>query len=170
MAHTPLAEPAVRPAAPADIDAILTLQATAPECAQWPRSAYAAIFSAPPDAPLRRGIFCAWAGEKLAGFAVASALHAAQTCTCELENMAVATGQRRQGVGRALVAAVQAWSLQQQAACVQLEVRASNQAAIQLYGRQGFVAVGRRPGYYSQPADDALQMTWIPADGAPFSC
>ena len=37
-----------------------------------------------------------------------------------------------------------------------LEVRESNQAAIELYRSLGFVAVGTRRNYYSQPLEDAL--------------
>jgi ribosomal-protein-alanine N-acetyltransferase len=39
-----------------------------------------------------------------------------------------------------------------------LEVRETNQAAITLYQQAGFVVVGRRPGYYCDPAEAALQM------------
>jgi [ribosomal protein S18]-alanine N-acetyltransferase len=37
-----------------------------------------------------------------------------------------------------------------------LEVRASNDAALVLYHRHGFNAVGVRPAYYSAPIEDAL--------------
>ena len=37
-----------------------------------------------------------------------------------------------------------------------LEVRESNQPAIELYRSLGFVAVGTRRNYYSQPQEDAL--------------
>ena len=39
-----------------------------------------------------------------------------------------------------------------------LNVRESNQAAINLYTRFGFVEVGRRKKYYRLPAEDALTM------------
>ena len=37
-----------------------------------------------------------------------------------------------------------------------LEVRASNEAALALYRRFGFVPEGVRKGYYSKPIEDAL--------------
>jgi ribosomal-protein-alanine N-acetyltransferase len=41
-----------------------------------------------------------------------------------------------------------------------LEVRASNAAAIALYEKHGFAAVGRRRGYYDAPVEDAAVMRW----------
>ena len=43
-----------------------------------------------------------------------------------------------------------------------LEVRASNYPAISLYEKLGFIQVGRRPGYYRSPREDALilQKEW----------
>ena len=40
-----------------------------------------------------------------------------------------------------------------------LEVRASNDPAIALYEKHGFVEVGRRRGYYEKPKEDAILMT-----------
>jgi ribosomal-protein-alanine N-acetyltransferase len=37
-----------------------------------------------------------------------------------------------------------------------LEVRESNSAAITLYGKLGFISVGKRPAYYSETGEDAL--------------
>ena len=37
-----------------------------------------------------------------------------------------------------------------------LEVRASNTPALQLYERMGFAVRGKRPGYYTNPSEDAL--------------
>lgn len=42
-----------------------------------------------------------------------------------------------------------------------LEVRRSNQAAIAMYERFGFQAVGVRRGYYEQPTEDAVLMEWV---------
>jgi ribosomal-protein-alanine N-acetyltransferase len=39
-----------------------------------------------------------------------------------------------------------------------LEVRPSNEAALRLYRSAGFEEVLRRPGYYREPAEDALVM------------
>ncbi len=44
-----------------------------------------------------------------------------------------------------------------------LEVRVSNKAARALYERCGFVSEGRRPGYYSDPKEDA-EIYWIRGD------
>jgi ribosomal-protein-alanine N-acetyltransferase len=39
-----------------------------------------------------------------------------------------------------------------------LEVRASNAAAIRLYARAGFLEIGHRRAYYISPEDDAVLM------------
>jgi ribosomal-protein-alanine N-acetyltransferase len=48
---------------------------------------------------------------------------------------------------------------------VDLEVRASNEAALGLYCALGFYETGRRPQYYVTPGgrEDAILMTWTPA-------
>ena len=76
----------------------------------------------------------------------------------ELESVAVDLRARRGGVGRALCGAVMDWCRRQGAAAVELEVRAASGGAIDLYRGLGFVAVGRRAGYYSGPLDDAVLM------------
>ena len=40
-----------------------------------------------------------------------------------------------------------------------LEVRSGNAPAIALYSSLGFATVGKRPGYYLRPPEDALIMT-----------
>jgi ribosomal-protein-alanine N-acetyltransferase len=46
---------------------------------------------------------------------------------------------------------------------ITLEVRPTNQAAIQLYQRLGFQSAGRRPRYYQDNGEDALIMWRTPA-------
>jgi ribosomal-protein-alanine N-acetyltransferase len=77
----------------------------------------------------------------------------------ELGGLAVTPEARRRGIGRTLVKAV----LEDARSCgirlVFLEVRESNAAARRLYERAGFETVGRRPGYYVSPVEDALVMS-----------
>ena len=76
-----------------------------------------------------------------------------------IANVAVAPGARRQGVGRALIAALLERAAELELAFVTLEVRPSNAAAIALYSGLGFEPVGRRKNYYENPSEDALLMT-----------
>lgn len=76
----------------------------------------------------------------------------------ELANIAVATGWRRRGVGRRLVDSVRQAACELGARRLYLEVRASNLAAQSFYAGLGFEVVGRRPGYYARPREDALVM------------
>jgi [ribosomal protein S18]-alanine N-acetyltransferase len=62
--------------------------------------------------------------------------------------LVVDAGQRRQGIGAALLAGLVGWTGRAGAPRITLEVRAGNAAARALYSRAGFVECGRRPGYY----------------------
>ncbi len=75
-------------------------------------------------------------------------------------NIAVAPEARRQGIGRALVQQLIQAGKAVGLAFLTLEVRAGNEAAIALYAQAGFVPVGRRPGYYTAPREDAVLMTF----------
>jgi len=79
--------------------------------------------------------------------------------TCELRRIAVIPSARGRGLGRDLLASVIAHARAAGGVRVELEVAANNLAAIALYRRAGFVEVGRRPRYYSDPLADALLMT-----------
>lgn len=74
----------------------------------------------------------------------------------DVMNVAVDPAYRRNGVGEKLVNALIDRLRGNGVHCLTLEVRASNDAAIRLYDKLGFVQVGRRPGYYSIPREDAL--------------
>ncbi len=73
----------------------------------------------------------------------------------EILTLAVAPAVRRQGVGRALLAAAQAHAAEAGATAMFLEVATRNAAAIALYQSLGFRQVGRRSAYYTS-GDDAL--------------
>jgi ribosomal-protein-alanine N-acetyltransferase len=71
-------------------------------------------------------------------------------------NLAVRPDRRRQGLGRFLLGAMLRRAANAGARRALLEVRASNRAARALYAQSGFVLIGERKAYYSDPPDDAL--------------
>lgn len=96
--------------------------------------------------------FVALSGERVIGYI------GSQTVMDEADmmNLAVSPDFRRQGVGIKLIEILVDRLKSKGVRCLTLEVRASNETAISLYGKLGFVQVGRRPGYYSKPKEDAL--------------
>lgn len=73
-----------------------------------------------------------------------------------LTNLAVDPALRRAGIGIALMEALLE-SLPERAR-ITLEVRPSNESAIALYRRFGFLVAGRRRHYYADTGEDALVM------------
>lgn len=76
-----------------------------------------------------------------------------------IDNIAVRPDCRRRGVAAQLLEVFLNFARGNRLAFLTLEVRASNYAAIALYGSRGFRAVGRRKNYYENPTEDALIMT-----------
>ena len=74
----------------------------------------------------------------------------------DMMNVAVAPEYRRQGIAEQLVLRLVAALQARGNHSLALEVRASNDAAISLYEKLGFVQVGLRPNYYRNPKEDAL--------------
>lgn len=74
----------------------------------------------------------------------------------DMMNVAVHPDYRRQGVGEALVNGLVEALKEKESRCLTLEVRASNEPAIALYGKLGFAQIGRRKNYYRNPREDAL--------------
>ena len=103
-------------------------------------------------------IFAAVCGEKALGYI------SAQKILDELEvfNVAVSPDARRQHIGQRLLeellGAAQALKETEELIRISLEVRFSNDPAIALYQKFGFVEVGRRKNYYEKPREDAVLM------------
>jgi ribosomal-protein-alanine N-acetyltransferase len=76
----------------------------------------------------------------------------------EILTVGVVPAARRQGLARRMLAALYAEARRRGAVEMFLEVRVDNAAAITLYEREGFVEVGRRPGYYDRGRVDAVVM------------
>lgn len=70
--------------------------------------------------------------------------------------LAIDPAHRRQGLGQVLLYALLISARHRGMEWATLEVRVSNRAAISLYQRFGFEAVGERPGYYQNPSENAL--------------
>lgn len=73
-------------------------------------------------------------------------------------NVAVAPEHRRKGIARILMTETEQRAHQANAALMTLEVRRSNQAALDLYREFDYRAVGVRPNYYVDEGEDAIVM------------
>jgi ribosomal-protein-alanine N-acetyltransferase len=73
-------------------------------------------------------------------------------------NLATHPSARRQGIARLLMDQSIERGRQNGASLVTLEVRRSNQAALDLYKQLGFRPVGIRPNYYVDEGEDAVVM------------
>ena len=71
----------------------------------------------------------------------------------DMLNLAVLPEYRGRGIAKRLCRGLMG---NLPAHCLTLEVRVSNEPAIRLYDRLGFVQVGRRKNYYQKPKEDAL--------------
>ena len=99
-------------------------------------------------------IFVADDGGKVVG-------HIITFCVCgetEIVSLAVAPGQRRRGVGGKLLDTLIRDDTESGAEMFFLEVRVSNDAAINLYTSRGFETQGVRKNFYSKPTEDGYLM------------
>ena len=91
-------------------------------------------------------------GERLAGYVGSQSVMG----WADMMNLAVHPDYRCRGIASQLIATLIEHLKNAQVTCLTLEVRASNNPAIALYEKHGFAEVGRRPGYYCNPREDAL--------------
>lgn len=74
-------------------------------------------------------------------------------------NVGVRREFRRRGAADRLLEALDRCAAELGLSFLTLEVRAGNAPAISLYEKHGYVRVGLRPAYYSNPKEDAVLMT-----------
>ena len=145
----------VRPMREEDLDEVVLVAASLRQAPYWPRETYKAALN--PNATPRRIALAVEIDGKAVGLAVASLIPP----QAELETIAVDTHYQRCGLARGLFAELAGRLRLAGVTEVILEVRASNQPALGLYQRLGFVQTGRRPGYYMnppEPPEDAVLM------------
>lgn len=75
-----------------------------------------------------------------------------------ITNIAVTEEERGKGTGRRLTEALLSYLSNLGAAYATLEVRVSNERAINLYKSLGFISVGKRKKYYEDNGEDAYIM------------
>jgi ribosomal-protein-alanine N-acetyltransferase len=123
-----------------DLAAITAIQRASPEAAQWN-----------PEDYLGYDCLVAICNGTIAGFLVSRTLAPGER---EILNLAVDPEWRRKGVAKRLISD----STLLVNGTVYLEVRASNQSALNFYNYLGFQEVARRPRYYSDPLETAIVM------------
>ena len=129
----------IRAARAQDLDAIDAIQRASPEASQWAPANY-----------LQYSCLIA-EDDDIVGFIVTRETAAGEY---EILNLAVSPGARRRGIGQTLLQYI----LQTRPATWFLEVRESNFAALQLYEKQGFVALSKRVSYYPDSRESAIVM------------
>lgn len=136
---------------PADVDAVAALARTV-----WQATYPALISQAQIDAMLADRYaaarmraqlddpahtwYVAWQGDIAAGFAHAYL----DSDACKLDKLYVHPAQQRQGVGAALLAAVETWARARHARRLRLQVNRGNTQALHAYAKYGFAIVESR--------------------------
>ncbi len=164
----------IRAMAAEDLDAVMELDRGSEGAPHWSRAEYLGCLGESDNPALHRYGLVAELPGNVAGFAVLRVLDAVRGvllkdrrmipdagAEAELESIVVAGGWRRRGIGEALLAEIEGLAKRCGAGWLELEVRASNAAAVRLYERSGLVEIGRRPGYYRHPEEEAVLMRVI---------
>lgn len=144
----------LRPMTAQDLPAVARLEQGA-FSDPWPASGFRELLQAPQTV---------MAVAEAAGQVVGYSVVAVAADEAELANIAVDPAHQRHGIARRLVGAAMDEARERGARTLYLEVREGNATARALYAALGFLEVGRRPGYYRRPDEDALvlsrSLTW----------
>ncbi len=137
----------IRPACPGDLSSLVRLEQTC-FAIPWTEQSLRSDLANP---TLAHYFVAVTPSEEIVGYI--ACYQAADTA--QITNLAVLPSFRRHGIGEKLLSALLSWALDNQIAVVDLEVRASNEPAIHLYQKMGFVQVGTRRAYYADNNEDA---------------
>ena len=133
-----------------DLDAIVHLESDAFPKDPWPKKEIVYELQENPYALL--------AGEERDGRLVGYCDLWIMYEQAQIANIAVSASCQRQGFGQMLMDHMCAQSAEQGCEYLSLEVRLSNQAAVQLYEKNGFIKASKRKGYYSDGEDAWLMV------------
>ncbi len=132
-----------------DVDAIFAIEIVSFSC-PWPRDA----FETEIDKQAWSRVVVAQQDGVVVGFMV----YWLVVDEMQLSNIAVLPMMRRRGVARALLDYLIWDGVEAGKRVLFLEVRTSNEAAINLYRNYGFIDLDMRKGYYADNGEDALVM------------
>ena len=143
-------EAVIRPAKPKDVGLAQHIEASIyPD--PWPRALFQLVLER------AHGLFLvAVLDERIVGYAVGEVEMRDGLLVGHVMNVAVDHLWRRKGVGQALLEELEARLGKRGVAFFFLEVRESNLPAQYLYTKNGYMVVGRLPGYYRD--EDGLVM------------
>lgn len=132
----------IRQATPRDIDALIAIENGAFTADRISRRSLSRLL-------LRRSAETILCGteEGVAGYA--TVLLREGSAVARLYSIAASPSAEKTGVGRRLLAAAEEAALARGRTRMRLEVREDNARAIELYERNGYRPIGRRPGYYA---------------------
>jgi ribosomal-protein-alanine N-acetyltransferase len=131
----------VRPAVASDLPAVREVDAAAFGAEAWSATAWQREWE---GVPAMRHLTVAVVDGRVVGFGVLATV----ADVADLHRVAVAPGCRRRGLGIALVESLIAEARRRGCVRMLLEVEDSNEAAVALYARLGFVEIARRDAYY----------------------
>jgi len=136
----------VRPAVEADLPAVRAIDAEAFGRDAWTAAAWFAEWK---GVPTMRHLAVAVEDDRVVGYGIVATI----ADVADLHRIAVTADRRRHGLGAALVDALITEARRRGCTRMLLEVEASNEAALALYGRLGFVEIARRQAYYGAGRD-----------------
>ncbi|MGA8202842.1 MAG: GNAT family N-acetyltransferase [Candidatus Sulfotelmatobacter sp.] len=153
----------VRSANHADIPAMIALNDQSATAAHWSLQQYESLF-ADFDRPLSEHLILVAEDVSETPAATASGEHRILAFLVarrvakewELENIVVAAGSRRRGLGSRLLEDLIKQARTKDVTSIFLEVCQSNLGARAFYNNLGFVEFGSRKSYYSHPSEDAV--------------
>ena len=149
----------IRPMTEGDLDAVLALERQSDTAPHWSRDDYRVSIEIDNGSDLKRIAMVAEVDAEVAGFADHSA---GWRPRCGRRGAGVdccGVSVARPGPGNVAAVGVCRRAKEQGSSQLDLEVRASNTAAIGFYLRAGFLETGSRRGYYHDPDEDAVLMS-----------
>jgi len=149
-ARSPVAVPGLRPATPADVDALVALEDRCFATDRLSRRSFRRFI-----ALHRADCTVALLDGRVVGYALT--LFRAGTALARLYSIAVDPGARGHGLGEALLRAAEAAALDRDCVLLRLEVNPDNAAAVALYKRLGYRPFAHIRDYYEDHGD-ALRM------------